>query len=266
MCNGACLVIVFVVVSFNQAVAVIAQCFLVFLISYQVSGCSVPSFCPVERVVATADDYHVADINRTTEELKAIVRTFVSYTVVYRCTVAHAIEADAIGFVFFVEGITCVLQTNVLQYARVVFVIVATVFSATDFRATLTTFSIGVCTSADVDTTPCAVFFLFGSHHDGRVGCTFGIDFGSLLHEDVVHVVIIDSFNRYTRFDVQRSTFLYGICTAQFISIARFQRNVFRNRTAQRCTVGNSVVITTIVCCVVVATCGKKGHTGQKGH
>ena len=51
----------------------------------------------------------------------------------------------------FIEGKAGVFQTNVLQRARVVGIIVAAVNGATYFRTSLAAFGIGVGASADVD-------------------------------------------------------------------------------------------------------------------
>ena len=250
MSYGSGAVVVFVVVGFDQTVAGIAQCFFGFLNGDEVGSRTVPAFGPVERVVATAGDNHVADVDRSAEELETVVRSLVSLAVVNRCSATHAVEADTVGFVLLVESIAGVFQTYVLQNTRVVFVVVATVFGTADFRASLAAFGIGVGASADVDTAPGTRFFFFGSHDDGSRCRTFGVDFGSLLYQDVVYIVIVNGYNLYTRFDVQGSAFFYGVGTAQLVGVARFQGYVFGDCTAQRSAVGYSAVV---VCCFVIA-------------
>ena len=105
-------IVVTIVVGLDQAVAGIAQRAFSFLVSHQVRARAVPSFCPVEGVVAAAHYDHVAHVDRAAEEFKAVVRTLVSLAVVYRRAVAHAIEGDAVGLMFFVEGITRVFHAE----------------------------------------------------------------------------------------------------------------------------------------------------------
>ena len=125
----------------------------------RVGAFAVPAFGPVEGVVATAYGYEVAHVYRAAEELKAIVGTFVGLAVVHDGTVAYAVERDTVGFVLFIEGKAGVFQTNVLQRARVVGIIVAAVNGTAYFRTSLATFGIGVGASADVDASPCARLF-----------------------------------------------------------------------------------------------------------
>lgn len=68
---------------------------------------------------------------------------------------------------------------------------------------------------------------LFAGHDDRFVGRAYGIDFGTLLHQNIVYDIVIDRYNLYSFFDVQCGTCLYNVFTAQFIGVAGFQGYVF---------------------------------------
>ncbi len=143
--------------------------------------------------------------------------------VVHDGTVAYAVERDTVGFVLFIEGKAGVFQTNVLQRARVVGIIVAAVNGTAYFRTSLAAFGIGVGASADVDASPCARLFFFAGHYDGFVRRAYGVDFTALLHEDVVCDVIVNGDNLHAFFYVERATFFYDVFAAQLVGVSGFR-------------------------------------------
>ena len=268
--NGSGGVVAAVVVALHQAVAVVAQCGFGFLVSHEAGAFAVPAFGPVEGVVATAYGYEVAHVYRAAEELKAVIGTFVGLAVVHDGTVAYAVERDTVGFVLFIEGKAGVFQTNVLQRARVVGIIVAAVNGTAYFRTSLAAFGIGVGASADVDASPCARLFFFAGHYDGFVRRAYGVDFTALLHEDVVCDVIVDGDNLHAFLYVERGTFFYDVFAAQLVGVSGSQGHVGGDGTFQYRTVFDFIAVsvaavTVIVVVVVAAASGEDRHSGYKG-
>ena len=99
-------IIVTIVVGLDQAVAGITQRTFCFLVSHQVRAPCRSILLSSRRVVAAAHYDHVAHVDRAAEEFKAVVRTPCKPGSGLRRAVAHAIEGDAVGLMFFVEGIT----------------------------------------------------------------------------------------------------------------------------------------------------------------
>ena len=179
------------------------------MVSYEELCFAVPAFGPVERVVATVGRYQILHIDGTTEPFETIIGTHVCLAILYRCPVSYTVEGDTVGFVLFVEGKSGVLYTNIPQCTGIVGVIIATIGCAAYFRATRSAFGIGVCVSADVDTAPCAWFFLFGSHHDRVAGSALCIYLGSLFYEDVVYHIVMFGNNGDACGNLQCGTILY---------------------------------------------------------
>ena len=206
---GRCTEALAVVVALHQAVAVVSQFVFGALVSYEELCFAVPAFGPVERVVATVGRYQILHIDGTTEPFETIIGTHVCLAILYRCPVSYTVEGDTVGFVLFVEGKSGVLYTNIPQCTGIVGVIIATIGCAAYFRATCSAFGIGVCVSADVDTAPCARFFLFGSHHDRVAGSALCIYLGSLFYEDVVYHIVMFGNNGDACGNLQCGTILY---------------------------------------------------------
>ena len=266
--RGGCIV-VFVVVGFDKAVAVVAQGFFGFLVGHEVGGGTVPAFSPVEGVVAATYGYQIADVDRAAEEFKAVIGTFVGLAVLYGGAIAYTVESDTVGFVLTVEGIAAVFHTHVFQRARIVGIVVAAINGTADFGTSFTSFGIGVCLAADVDTAPGTRFFLFAGHDDRSVGGTDGIDFTALFHEDVVHDVVVDGDNFHTGFDVQCGTVLYDVFAAQFVGAAGGQRYVGGNGTFQGRAVFDFIAVSivavaAIVVVVIAAAGGEDRHSGYQ--
>ena len=155
-------------------------------------------------------------IDRTAEELEAVVRAHVGLQVLDLGAVAHAVERHAVGLVLLVEGEARVLEADVAQHARIVGIVRASVGGVADLGEYART-GIRVGAAADVDTAPGARLLQLAGHHDRRRGRAFGVDFGILLDEDVVHLAVIDSHDLDTLGDVKRSSGLNVQAAAQLV-------------------------------------------------
>ena len=85
------------------------------LVGYQIFTSTVPSLCPVERVIGTIHYDTVVYIYRTSEEFYSIVRTLVALYIRNGSSIAYSIERESIGFVFSIELITCILKAEIPQ-------------------------------------------------------------------------------------------------------------------------------------------------------
>ena len=195
---------------------------------------AVPALGPVERVVAAIGYDHVAHVDRAAEELKAVVRALIGLAVVHGGAVAHAVEGDAVGLVLFVEGKARIFQTDVAQRARVVGVVVAAIGGVANFGAARAAFGVGVGAAADVNAAPGTGLFQFAGHDDGFLGRALCVDLGALLHEDVVHEVVVHGHDAHARLDGERDALLDGQGTAQAVGRALREGEVLRQRAAER--------------------------------
>ena len=117
--------------------------------------------------------------------------------------------------------------------------------------------------SADMNAAPCSGFLFFAGHDDRFVGRAYSIDFGTLLHQDIVYDIVIDRYNLYSFFDVQCGACLYNVFTAQFIGVAGFQGYVFGYCTFQGTAVFYPVAFVIVaVVGVVIAASGEGQHSG----
>ena len=155
-------------------------------------------------------------IDRAAEELEAVVRTHVGLQVLDLGAVAHAVERHAVGLVLLVEGEARVLEADVAQHARIVGIVRASVGGVADLGEYART-GIRVGAAADVDTAPGAGLLQLAGHHDRRRGRTFGVNFGILLDEDVVHLAVIDSHDLDALGNVERRTGLDMQAATQFV-------------------------------------------------
>ena len=231
------------------------------MVGNEVGALSVPSFGPVKRVVAATHHHHVADIYRAAEEFETVVRAFVGLTVVYDCTAAHTVERDSVGFMFLIESIAGVFYAHILQFAGVVGIVVAAINGTADFGTSFTSFGIGVCLAADVDTAPGTRFFLFAGHDDRSVCRTHGIDFGTLLYQDIIHYIVVDGYNLYACLNVQCGACFDDVLAAQFVRGARFQGYIRGNRSFQG--FHFTVVVSAVV--VIITARSEERHACHEG-
>ena len=199
-------------------------------------------------------------IDRTAEELEAVVRAHVGLQVLDLGAVAHAVERHAVGLVLLVEGEARVLEADVAQHARIVGIVRASVGGVADLGEYART-GIRVGAAADVDTAPGTRFFLFAGHDDRSVCRTHGIDFGTLLYQDIIHYIVVDGYNLYACLDVQCGACFDDVLAAQFVRGARFQGYIRGNRSFQG--FHFTVVVSAVV--VVITARSEERHACHEG-
>ena len=260
MGNRRCVEIVTVVVGLDQAVAAAVR-----LVSHEITACAAPPFRPVERVIGAIHDYAVVNVHCATEEFQTVIRTVASLHVGNLCAVTHAIEGDAIGFVFLIESETGIFQAYILQDAGIVAGVAATVCGITDFRKPCATLRVDGRTSTDVQAAPGTHRLVFSCHHDGRLCRALRVNLRTLLNQNVVHLTVIVGCDGHACRDGQLGRSLHLQRAAQRVGLAGFQRQVGSHVAAQSVRSRIQPVLYTScghAGCVVVIVTSREGRHG----
>jgi len=133
---------------------------------YHELAVTAPALCPVKRVVSVVGGHEIFHVDSTAEPFESVIRAAIGLEVVYCSAVTHAVECEAVGLFLLGEGISAVLNADVLECTGVVVRVVSTVGSVTDLRLCIST-GIDRSLAADMQTSPCACFLSAGSHYDG---------------------------------------------------------------------------------------------------
>ena len=241
--------VITIVVALHQAVA-LAQS----LISHEELCTAVPAFCPVEAVVGAVDYHSMFNVHASAEELKTVIRAIVCLYIFYRRTVTYAIEGDAVSLVFGVERITGILDTHVAQCTAVVGIIATAIRCIAYFRHTAAAFCIGVCTAANVQATPSAQLLTFGSHDNGILSCSDGLNLGPLTNQNEVGHLVINGNDFHAFFNGQRGALGYNVLAAQRVSLVGGKGFVF-GQFAFQCLYGIVYAFIAVAFCANPACC-----------
>ena len=90
-----------------------------------------------------------------------------------------------------VECVTCILEPYIPEDARIVIIIVSTVWSIPDLGHSALGTEVGMSLAADMKTAPCAFRLFLRCHYDRILRCSLRINLRSLLDKDIDDLSVI---------------------------------------------------------------------------